>query len=176
MGFLRSNSSAAKGDRPELKVPRTRLDYALEILAAVGMFLGLYDLAANYSKLPASIPTHFNFKGVVDSWGGKETILILGVGIVVLYGTLTLVNRIPHLYNYPWEITEENAPRQYRLARTFITLLKAEIVWLFAAIIGETIKVALGQSNQMQPTSLFFFLGLLATTVVGYFILSYRAR
>ena len=176
MRFFRSNSSSAKGDRPQLKIPRTRWDYALEILAAVGVFLGLYDLTVNYSKLPAAIPTHFNFKGEVDSWGGKETILILGVGIVVLYGTLTLVSRIPHLYNYPWEITEENAPRQYRMARTFITLLKAEIVWLFAGIIGETIKVALGQSNQMQPTSLFFYLGLITASVIGYFILSYRAR
>ncbi len=176
MGYLRTNSSASKSNRPRLKVPRTRLDYALEILAAIGMFLGLYDLAANYAALPASIPTHFNFKGEVDSWGGKETILILGVGIVVLYGILTFVSRIPHLYNYPWEITEENAARQYRLARTFITMLKTEIVWLFAGIIGETVRVALGQSNQMQPTSLLFYLGLITASVVGYFVLSYRAR
>lgn len=176
MGFLRYNSSAIKSTRPKLDLPRTRLDYALELLAAVGVFLGLYDLAINYEKLPASIPTHFNFKGEVDAWGGKETILILGAGIVVLYAVLTIVSRIPHTYNFPWEITEENAPRQYRLARTFITLLKTETVWLFAGIIGETVKVGLGQSNQMQPSSLFLFLGLITASVVGYFIVSYRAR
>lgn len=176
MGFMRNNSSASKSDLPRITVSRTRLDYALEILAAVGVFLGLYELAVNYSALPASIPTHFNFEGEVDSRGGKESILFLGAGIIVLYGILTFVSRIPHMYNFPWKITEENAPRQYRLARTFITLLKTEIVWLFAAIISETIKVALGQSNQMQPTSTFVFLGLITASVVGYFISSYRTR
>ena len=176
MGFMRYNSGASKERPPKNNRSRTRLDYALEILAGVGVFLGLYELLVNYSALPASIPTHFNFKGEVDSWGGKETILFLGAGIIVLYGVLTYVSRIPNMYNFPWEITEENAPRQYRLARTFITLLKTETVWLFAAIISETVKVALGQSNQMQPTSLFLFIGLITASVVGIFIISYRAR
>ncbi|MBK7091140.1 MAG: DUF1648 domain-containing protein [bacterium] len=176
MGFLKNNSGASKIDRPKIEVPRTRIDYALEILAAIGVFLGLYELLVNYSALPASIPTHFNFKGEVDSWGSKETILILGAGIIVVHVVLTFVSRIPNMYNFPWEITKENAPRQYRLARTFITLLKTEIVWLFAAIVSETVKVALGQSNQMQPSNLYLFLGLITTSVVGYFIVSYRAR
>lgn len=176
MGFLRSNSRESKNDRPQLNLPRTKIDYGLEILAALGVALSLYNLLVAYPTLPASIPVHFNFKGEVDSWGGKETVWILGVGSVVLFGTLTLVSRIPHLYNYPWEITAENATRQYRLARTFITLLKTEIAWLFAFILGETIKVALGESNQLQPTILYLYLAMITASVVGYFVLSYRAR
>jgi uncharacterized membrane protein len=176
MSFGRFNSNDSKGNRPRLKLPRTSLETTLEILAVAGLTLGLYNLIASYSALPASIPVHFDFKGEVDSWGGKKTIWLLGGLLVVIYVSLTLVSRIPHLYNYPWEITEENAERQYRISRTFITLLKAEIVWLFAGMISEIVRVALGKANQMQPTNLYFYLALIAVSVIGYFWLSYRAR
>lgn len=176
MGILRSLHRESREHRPRLTLPRTKLEYSLEVLSALGVVFGLYGLVAAYPTLPASIPVHFNFKGEVDSWSGKETIWFLGAGIIVLYGALTMVSRIPHLYNYPWDITEENAPRQYRLGRTFLTLLKTEIVWLLATIIVETVEVALGRSHLMQPASMIWFLAIITASVIGYFVLSYRAR
>ncbi|MGB5105798.1 MAG: DUF1648 domain-containing protein [Candidatus Zixiibacteriota bacterium] len=176
MGLLKPNRLAAKNERPRPDIPRTRVDFAFEIIAVVGLLTGLFNLIFDFSKLPESIPTHFNFKGDADNWGGKDSLWILAGLLVVIYVSLSLVPRIPHLYNYPFEITNENAERQYRLARQFITLLKAEIVWLFTAIIGSTIQVALGESTRLQPTLLFLFLALIAASTIGYFILAYRAK
>ncbi len=176
MAIWKLNNNSAKRDRPRLELSRSRLEYALEILSAVGLIIGLYSLLVSYETLPASIPVHYNLRGEVDSWGDKSTIWILGVIMIVVYGALTLTAKIPHLYNYPFSITAENAERQYRIARTFITLLKTEIVWLFAAIICGTMEVALGVSNQLHPLYSYFFLALIALTTAGYFVLSYRAR
>lgn len=176
MGYLENNSSRNKADRPKLTLPRTGLDWSIELLAATGLLLGLYHLMVNYPDLPQSIPTHFNFAGEADSWGDKATIWILGAGIIVLYSVLTFTSRIPHLYNYPFQITSENAERQYRIARTFITVLKAEVVWLFASIISGTIDVAFGKSGRLEPSMLFLFLGLILASIIVYFVFARRAR
>lgn len=176
MGLLKSNRLAAKNERPRLDIPRTRVDFAFEIIAVVGLLMGLLNLFLDFAKLPESIPTHFNFKGDVDSWGGRDSLWLLAGFLVVIYISMSLVARIPHLYNYPCKITDDNAERQYRLGRQFITLLKAEIVWLFTAIIRSTIDVAMGQSTGLQPTLMFLFLALILASTIGYFILSYRGR
>ena len=45
-------------------------------------------LAIIWNKLPAQVPTHFNFQGNVDSWSGKTSLLYLpgalGIGIYIL--------------------------------------------------------------------------------------------
>jgi uncharacterized membrane protein len=172
----KTNSTGSKGQRPRLELPRTRLEITLEFFAAAGVSLGLYLLFTMYSQLPERIPVHFDFSGRPDSWGGKETLWFLGAIMVVMYGAMTLICRVPHLFNYPWSITAENAERQYRIARTFLTLLKTEIIWFFALLIYETIEVGMGEAGQMPPTTLYTFIVLLAVSVIGFFVLSYRSR
>ena len=88
-------------------------------------------LAYYWTALPPVVPTHFGITGMPDAWGSKWLELLpLALG-TVLYGGLTIMGRYPHLFNYPWPITQENAPQHYQLARTLVTALKTEIMWLF---------------------------------------------
>lgn len=148
----------------------------LEFVAAAGLLLGFYLLLTKYASLPDTIPVHFNFRGDPDSWGSKATIWIIGAASVILYSSMTLITRAPHIFNYPFSITTENAERQYRIARTFLTLLKSEIVWCFSVLIYSTIEIGMGEANRLPPTGLFIFLGLFVVSLVGFFVLSYRAR
>lgn len=176
MGFMSHNRSGEKVDRPRLVLERTRLEIALELLAAAGMMYAAFCLIINYSALPPSIPMHFNYKGEVDSWGSKESIWLLAGITAVIYISMMLVARIPHMFNYPFKITAENAERQYRIARTFIKLLSAEIVWLFAVLLCGTMEVALDKANTMSPVFIYFFLAVVLGSTIGFFVLSYRAR
>lgn len=133
-------------------------------------------LITYWPQLPAEIPTHFNFSGTPDSWGSKQSLFFLaGVG-VILYVMMLIVSRFPHLYNYLVTITESNAEKQYRMAVTFMLTMANIVIWMFAFIMWQTIRVALGQSEGLGQQ--FVYVILLATlgTLVVYFIASLRAR
>lgn len=161
---------------PRIKVPRTRIENLVEVIAAAGMLFWILTLIIYYPQLPDRIPTHFNFAGDPDAWGSKSTIWLLVGIMVLLYALLSWVATFPHRYNYPWSFPVEKAAEQYRIARTMITILKALIVWLFAWILYETIQIGLGKSKTLGPELMFVFLGLIAIVIVGYFVAARRAR
>lgn len=51
-----------------------------------------------------------------------------------MYLFLTILNRYPHKFNYPFNITEQNAVAQYRIARLMVQTLKLEVIWIFVYI------------------------------------------
>jgi len=165
-----------KSKRPVLKLEWTPLQTILAIAGLVGTGLMLGILITYWPQLPAEIPTHFNFSGTPDSWGSKQSLFFLaGVG-VILYVMMLIVSRFPHLYNYLVTITESNAEKQYRMAVTFMLTMANIVIWMFAFIMWQTIRVAWGQSEGLGQQ--FVYVILLATlgTLVVYFIASLRAR
>ncbi len=124
--------------RPKIKIKLTQPDAFLEMLgwATLGVlwFLTLY----NYSSLPSTIPTHFNASGQIDNYGSKSTILILPIIGTVIFVGMTLINKIPHSFNYPRKITPENAEIQYTYATKMIRYLKLMILIVFSSIVYIT--------------------------------------
>jgi len=59
-------------------------------LYTVILILGIPFIYATYlyPELPETIPTHFNFKGEADGWGGRDSIF-LGPGIIAFAGLFT---------------------------------------------------------------------------------------
>jgi hypothetical protein len=158
------------------EVPYTSTEVALEVIAMAGLLLICALTLLFWASLPAVIPTHFDFSGVPDAWGGKESLLIFPVMSLALYGLLTLVNRYPHKFNYLWPITAQNAPDQYRLAHALLVWLKLEVVLLFAYLEWLTLQTALGQTAGLGL--LFLPLTLLAIfgTVGVYLYRAYQRR
>ena len=133
-------------------------------------------VAGSWSSLPAEIPQHFGASGRPDATGARWTILVLPAVGVILYVALTVLARFPHKANYLWPITEENAARQYRLARTVLTAVKGEIVWFFGYVVQQTIQVATGSAEGLGAIFLPIFLVVTFGTLGGYVVLAYRAR
>ena len=162
--------------RPVLDLPRTPLELALELCAAGGIaFLAVVLLQA-WPHLPPRIPTHFGISGRPDAWGGTDTLLIFPAVAGGLYVMFTIINRFPHTFNYPWPITERNAETQYLLARTMLTAVKAEVVWLMAYLQWITVGVALGRTEGLGGGLVLVFLPVLAATTALYFLKAYQAR
>ena len=65
----------------------------------------------------------------------------------VLFAIISLLNRYPHLFNYPGKITEANAPQQYASATRLLRLLKLGILITFTLVAWKTIAIATGQAN-----------------------------
>lgn len=135
--------------RPKIKLPYSLPEKLLQVLS-IASLLGLIILAAfSMSSLPAIIPTHFGVDGRPDGWGGKGTLLMLPILSAVLYVGITILERFPWTYNYPVEITEENAAGQYKLARRMLEWVKTVIIAVFLYLLWQTVQMAKGLSDGM---------------------------
>lgn len=154
---------------PRLQLKPSPLDQVLETTA----WLTLVSLWAitlyHYSNLPDSIPTHYNLEGRPDRYGRKATLLLLPIVGTVVFATITLLNKHPHIFNYPGKITEANALKQYTSATRLLRILKSGILINFLLITWGTISDATGQTNGMGWWPLVTMTGLIVLPTV-YFI------
>jgi uncharacterized membrane protein len=162
-------NNTALASRPKIDVPRSSTEVILEFASLLGIIFIIYLLWRYWGALPARIPTHYNFSGQPDGWGGKGTLLILPGVTFFIFIMLTVLERFPRIYNYPVVITPTNAARQYVLARMLLSWLKFEIVWFFAYIEWKTIQVGLGQAGGFGPAIVLFFVGATIASTVIYF-------
>jgi uncharacterized membrane protein len=160
----------------KLEISRTRLEIYCEVVAAVTIAFVFIYLSATWTTLPDKVPTHFNFAGTPDDWGSKYSLLLLLGVTFVLYLGLSILSRFPHIYNYPFAITDENRQRQYLLARQMITALKAELVCVFVFITWQTISVARGSAQDLTGWFMPVFLVVVFGTVIVYFFKARRSR
>lgn len=133
--------------RPILNLPYSQLEKGMEAISFILIVLMWVYLLNAIGNLPGRIPTHFGLTGQADAWGGKGTLMMLPAVGTMLYVLFTVLARYPHIFNYPREVTEANAPYLYRKAREMVGLLKLEEIVLFSYIEWNTIAIANRQSN-----------------------------
>jgi uncharacterized membrane protein len=134
-------------ERPKITLILTPSDKLVEVLGWL-ILLALWGLTiSHYSSLPDTIPTHFNGAGEADGFGSKASIIGLPVIETLLFFGLTVLNRYPHIFNYPTAITEDNALRLYTLATRMLRYLKLVLVLVFGGIEFMTIQHATGEAS-----------------------------
>lgn len=162
--------------RPVRSLGLSPADLAVEFAGAIAIVLAVLPIVQFWAVLPDRIPIHFGFSGQPDSWGDRVTIWILPAVAAIIFVVLTAVSRYPHTFNYPVRITEENARRQYLLARSLLVWLKAEVCWLFAFVVRQQILVALGNAQKFSMELLLGIVVLIFATVGLYLFKAYSAR
>ncbi len=82
--------------------------YALCLAAVIGMFV---YAAATRSTLPEQIPTHYSLTGKINGYGGRSSVFMMPVVLLVLLPTLIITGMIPTAWNLPGvKVTKANAP------------------------------------------------------------------
>jgi uncharacterized membrane protein len=162
--------------RPIIDIPYSQLEIIMEAISAVGVLALIILIIITWPELPDRIPSHFGSTGMPDGWGSKTSIWVLtGVG-VGFYALLTIVSRFPHTFNYLWAITEENAERQYQIARTMVVCLKAEMIWLFVYMEFGIIQVAMDKIDGLGVVFVPITLIVIFGTIFLCLIKGYLAR
>ena len=96
-----------------------------------------------FSKLPETIPSHYNVVGEIDGYSGRISVFILPiVCLLVVYLPLTILQRFPNTYNFPVKVTEENAEILYTMGVRVIRCLKLLAIIIFALLLAETLLCA----------------------------------
>lgn len=150
--------------RSPIDIRPTTSDTLLHGLAWLAL-AGLWgSVLYTFSGLPEMIPAHYNSLGQVNRYDNRSTVFIM-VGIAtLLFGGIALLERYPHVLNYPTPITEENAERQYRLAIRLLRIARLGISLLFAFLYYKTYRVATEQTAGLGPW--FLPAGILGSTLV----------
>lgn len=144
----------------------------LEIVAfCIFVFIPAVILA-NYSGLPAKVPTHFNLAGTPDAFGDKSTLILLLILSVSIYALLTAVPFNPSLINVPGPRTPENIASAISLTR----FVKVEVVTFKAFLVWRIIETAYGRANGLGPAPLLFVASILVTAGVGLYKSSRHAQ
>jgi len=168
--------SLSRPTRPILDFPHTSLEVACNFLGGSGILILFFLVANAWPNLPDLVPLHFDFRGEPDTWGSKWIILVLPLIGALVYVGLTILRRYPHHFNYPWPISEHNAPKQYLLSHVLLGILKVEIVGLFIFIEWKTIQTAMGSAEGLGVAFGPLAIVIVLSTVGIHFVQAYRLR
>lgn len=141
------------------KLPYNKFQKSLEILALILILGQIVYTAVLYPQLPSKIPTHFNFAGEADGWGGKGSIIVLVITTVGLYILLTVTMFFPRLWNVPVKITDQNRGIIFRYVMNMVLLDKLLIVASFFYITYCSIS-STGMGWWFTPVMLISVLGV----------------
>ncbi|WP_026809549.1 DUF1648 domain-containing protein [Arenibacter latericius] len=162
--------------RPKIKPILTTTDKAIELVGWLAL-IGIWVLTlVNYSSLPETIPIHFNGAGKADGFGNKENILSLPIVSTILFIGMTVLNKYPHVFNYPSTITKENALPHYSNATRMIRFLKLIIVIVFGLIVFKIIENVKGNADGLGTWFLPLILGLIFIPTAYYLIKAIRFK
>lgn len=162
--------------RPVVTLTRSPLEVALEVAAFIGFSCSIAIVLPYWAHLPDSIPLHFGIGGKPDEWGAKAIIWFFPAIATVMYLAMTITSFFPHTFNYPVQITQENAIQQYQIALKLIIWLKTELLWLFVFIEWQIIQVALEESQELNILVLLTMMLIIFVTVGFYLRKAYLAR
>ena len=162
-------------ERPKITLIPTTADKLVELLGWL-ILLALWGLTiSHFSTLPDTIPTHFNASGEADGFGSKASIIGLPVIASLLFVGLTVLNRYPHIFNYPTAITEDNALRLYTLATRMLRYLKLVLLVVFGGIGFMTVQHATGKAAGLGAWFLPLTLVLIFIPLIYFVIKSVQA-
>jgi uncharacterized membrane protein len=163
-------------NRPVIKLSRSRTETVLDVISLFVIVSMIAYVAYEWHDMPERIPMHFNGKGEIDGWGNKMSLIALPLIGVIIYVGLTLLSKVPHVYNYPSQITHQNARGQYQNARLLINSLKTVIVILFGFIEWSVIQNAKEGNAELNLWVLGFILLMLFSTIIFFIIRSIQLK
>lgn len=147
------------------------MEVACLLVTTIGLLTLLGLTVYWWPTLPAIIPTHFDINGMPNAHGSKDSLLFLPALLLALTVCFAVLSRYPWIFNYPVVITQENAARQYRRARTLLAVANAYIAALFALIQWQTIRVALGAASGLgalfSPDFIIIFVVLIPIVAIA---------
>ena len=144
--------------RPKIKIEKDTGDLIIEVLGWTGVLLLFLLPFFYYDQLPDKVPSHFNASGDADAYSRKEFIWVPALIGALLYIGVFVLNRFPHLFNYPSEINEQNAERLYRMASKWMRIINLSVLCVFIYLLHSTIQTSLNNQNGLGKYFVIIFI------------------
>lgn len=157
-------------ERPVIRNSNTIMEKVLEIILLFIVVLMVIWPICQFARLPETVPIHINIHGDIDGYGSRIVVLVLPIVGVLLYVGLTVLQRVPHLYNYPIEVTDDNAHLLYALGVQMIRFVKAIMIILFVYLTYSFICLARGVKLRYSAIIIISSCAVLAIGMVYYIV------
>jgi len=163
-------------NQPKVEVPRTGTERVLQVVG-IGAVVAMWAYVARvWSEIPAKVPIHFDLAGTPDGWGSRGELLALPIGATLTFLVCTLLERVPHIHNYPIKITEANAPAVYALSRLSVLWLKLIVILGMGFGFAATVETALGRATGLPGWYSPVFAGSLGVVLIVTVVRMRRSR
>lgn len=156
----------------KIKIKYNLADNLLEFFGWITLVILWILTIVNYSELPDTIPIHFDARGEINNYGNKATILALPIIGTFIFVAMTLLNKYPSSLNYPVNINEGNALKQYTITKRLMRYLKFAIPFIFNLIVFQTIQITKGLTKGLSIWLLPFVLGIIFIPIILFTIKS----
>ena len=162
--------------RPILKLRKTKSERIWDVIGG-GLFIGaIVFLAISWANIPDQVPGHYNASGEVDRWGTKYELFILPAVGFILWVLMNILEKFPHVHNYPERLNEMNVEAFYIQSRMLLNSIKNVCLLTFAYIMFQSIRVALGDAESLGLWFLPVMLIVLAVMIIRGVIKSTRIK
>ncbi|WP_060679023.1 DUF1648 domain-containing protein [Virgibacillus halodenitrificans] len=155
-------------NHPKVDFTVSKWNAVLNLLSLFFIICSFIYVFTIYKELPDQIPIHFNAAGDPDNWGSKATIILMPLIALILYVPLYFLSKHPHVFNYPFKVTEGNARSIYPLAQLFMTVINFEMVVMFTYL---SFTMA---GNQLGEVFFPLIIVVLITTIGVFFGILYQ--
>ena len=135
-----------------MKIKRKKFDIILNILCWIILASTMLFLIITWSKIPDTIPMHYDSAGNIDRLGSKLEILVLPIIILIVYTFITIIEKFPEAWNTGVKVTEENKERVYSTLLHLISTIKFIMVGMVAYL---TVHTALSLELSAWVTPIF---------------------
>jgi uncharacterized membrane protein len=167
---------SSKNQNPKLKVENTFFDWLIELISLAVMIFLVFFLRKYWSEVPARIPTSYAFDGTIKAYGSKNSLLMLYLVIVGMYIILSFSVKFPYRFNFTVKITEENAYKQYRIARRMMSIIKLEVILIFGYLVISQINGSIHHKAGISPWFGAVVMVGMFSTIAIFVIKSFRNR
>ena len=140
-------------------------DRIAEVLAILILLAATIFVLVNWNDMPEQIPSHYDFKGQVDAYGGSGSLIFAMVMGWILVLTMIVISRFPSAWNTGVERTPANAAVVNRIIKDMLNVLEVGMAILFSyMMIVPAMGIAMGV--WFMPAFLIVIFGTIIITVV----------
>ncbi len=140
-------------------------DRIVEVLAVLILLAATIFVLINWNSLPEQIPSHYDFKGQVDAYGGRGSLIFSMVMGWVLVLTMIIISWFPSIWNTGVERTPANAAAVNRIVKDMLNMMEVGMAILFSYMMIVPVT-GMGMGVWFMPAFLTFIFGTIIVTVV----------
>jgi uncharacterized membrane protein len=148
-------------------LPLHRTDRVMSILAWMSILFLWIIIGYKLPQLPQAIPVHFDDSGAVDGYGSKYTLLFIPTILTGLSLLFHFLLKKPERYNYPIQITPQNAQRVYTITARMLRWFRLNFCIFFFAI---SLHIINSSRTQHADLPVFWIIFMLAGTILPLFV------
>lgn len=137
-------------------------DRIAEVLAVLILLAATIFVLINWKDMPELIPSHYDFKGQVDAYGGRGVLIFTMVMGWVLVLSMIVISWFPSIWSTGVERTPANAAVVNRIIKDMLNVLEVGMAILFSyMMIVPAMGITMGK--WFMPA---FFIVIFGTIIV----------